>query len=101
MKVYIAGPITGQPDLNRIAFGDAVDGLRAAGYEPLSPHLPLVDGWGWNQYMCRALALMLTAQAVALLHGWGDSPGARIEAQLAKDLGMQVADITDYMDGTI
>lgn len=101
MKVYIAGPITGRPDLNRIAFGDAVDGLRAAGYEPLSPHGPLIEGWEWEHYMRRALTLMLTADAVALLPGWEDSRGAALEAHLAANLGMQVTGLINYFDGTI
>lgn len=98
MKVYIAGPMTGLPDHNYPAFNKAADDLRAIGFEPLNPVdvgarcAPECDH-DWQWYMRRTLALLLTADRVALLPGWEDSRGARIERGLAYDLDLQVSPI--------
>ena len=37
MKVYIAGPMSGYPDMNGPAFDKKADELRAQGYEVVNP----------------------------------------------------------------
>lgn len=91
-KVYISGPITGMPSLNRAAFDDAAAMLRGgAWYGVVNPHdngLP-IDA-PWEQHMRADLALLLGCTAIYMLHGWERSRGARIEHALACDLGMTV-----------
>jgi hypothetical protein len=78
-------------DFNFPAFADAVTVLDAAGFAVQSPHAEgQVPGWEWVDYMRRGLRQMLTCDGVATLPGWEGSRGARIEVDLAYDLGMPV-----------
>jgi nucleoside 2-deoxyribosyltransferase len=92
--LYIAGPMTGYPEFNYPAFQQAMSDLVAAGYEVLSPHNidategvePGTQSWEW--YMRKALGLLLRCDGVALLDGWEKSRGARLERQVANEVGM-------------
>lgn len=92
MRVYIAGPITGTTDW-RQRFYDAEQRLTHQGHEPMNPAM-LGDPartWEWN--MRRAVMMLLHSEGVALLPGYKESRGARIERQLACDLGMHVHEL--------
>lgn len=94
-KVYTAGPLSAATEEQRQAFRDrmraAEAALKAAGHEVVCP---LDNGLHvdakWDEHMRADIPLMLTCDTVALLDGWADSRGARIEYQLAKDLGLRV-----------
>ena len=88
MKVYIAGKITGDP-YYRAMFAQAERALTAAGHIVLNPAV-LPEGMGKADYMRICLAMLDSADAIGLLHGWGSSPGARIEYELARYNGKQV-----------
>lgn len=96
--VYIAGPMSGLPDLNHPAFHSAAAELRAAGYEVLNPAEntgPDADDWaGW---MRLAIAQLVRSQAVVLLPGWERSRGARLEHFLARELGLICAGPQDFL----
>lgn len=105
-RLYIAGPMTGLPDFNRPAFHAAAAQLRAAGYEVVSPaeldstH-PIADPDGsgaWGRYMRRDIPHLLTCDGVALLPGWTESKGARLEAHNAKELGMRIGTYMAWLD---
>lgn len=85
-KIYIAGPMTGLPDLNYPAFHDAAAALRAAGHEVFNPAENPVPACGsWNGYMRMAIAQLTQCEAIYLLHGWSASKGARLEYRIAQD----------------
>lgn len=94
MRLYVAGPMTGYPEFNYPAFRAAERELREVGYEVLCPvdsekHNPTPgkpQAWDW--YMRHALRMVLDAEGIALLDGWGKSRGARLEVRVAEDLGM-------------
>jgi len=90
MKVYIAGPMTGLPDLNYPAFAAAAEHLRASGHDVVSPAEVNAgrEHEGWHACMRRDVAELTKCHAIYLLDGWPRSRGARIEMQLAKDLGL-------------
>jgi len=91
MKIYLSGPISGLPDLNRPAFAQAASHLRALGWLVVSPHeLEHRHGRTWVDYMREDLAAMMTADALLMLPGWEDSRGARLELTLARDLEMRI-----------
>lgn len=91
MKVYISGPMTGLPDLNRPAFTDAEQVLKLCGYEVLNPaNVTAPPDATWEQYMRLDIPMLMHADAIYLLGGWERSRGARIEFNLACELKMRV-----------
>lgn len=96
--LYIAGPMTGLPDFNYPAFFDAARRLRAAGYGVENPaeNKP-EDTASWLAYMRMSLVQISRADGLALLPGWQDSRGARIEAKLADDLGLRLWGVDEWV----
>jgi Domain of unknown function (DUF4406) len=89
-RIYIAGPMTGLPDFNYPAFNAEAARLRALGYEVENPaENPEPPCKSWSGYMRMALAQLITCDTVATLPNCGNSRGARIEIQLALDLGLK------------
>lgn len=90
MRLYLSGPMTGLPEFNRPAFRAAAKQLRDHGYKVASPaELEGDDQDPWEMWVRKALALMLTCDAVVFLPGWRLSRGARLEHLVADELGMQ------------
>ncbi len=86
MLLYIAGPMTGIPEFNFPAFETAETALTEAGYEVLNPTR---HGSGdldkqWIDYLIPCLRDVMAADGVALLDGWSESKGARVEQKLAQ-----------------
>ena len=96
-KVYLSGPMTGYVEYNYPAFHAARDALRAAGYEVISPARGMVDGWDWSDYMRRGLRDVCDAEAVAVLPGWEQSRGARLEVECAQALGLRCDPLEAYL----
>lgn len=100
IKLYIAGPMTGLPDFNYPAFFKAADALKAAGYETINP--ARTEGregcTTWLAFMRASLRDIADCDGVALLDGHQDSRGARLEAQLARDLDLPVQSVSDWVE---
>lgn len=90
MKVYIAGKITGNEN-NKAEFAEAEKKLRALGHIPLNPAV-LPEGMEKADYMRICLAMMDSADAIALMLNWTGSPGANIELSLAIYTGKKQID---------
>lgn len=91
MRVYIAGPMSGLPDLNFPAFHAEAARLRAIGFDVVNPAEINVDpSAGWAACMRADIVQLVTCHAIALLPGWEKSRGAALEWQIAKALGMRV-----------
>lgn len=78
MKLYIAGPMTGLPDLNFPAFHAEAARLRALGYEVSNPAEINPDPTaGWEACMRADIAELVKCDGVALVwvamtvSGWG------------------------------
>lgn len=93
--IYIAGPMTGWADFNYPAFNAEAARLRAIGYHVENPAENPAQPT-WQAYMRQAIAQLVKCDAVALLPGWKASRGARIENQLAIDLGIPARPCTEY-----
>lgn len=84
------------PAFNFPAFDAAAKHLRGIGYDVLSAHeIPHTDGGQpgsipWTQYLREDIVELLTCDAIALLPGWPESRGARLELSIALQLEMPV-----------
>lgn len=87
-RLYLCGPVTGVPDLNRPAFDEAAETLREAGYAVLVPHDAVPAHARWQDAMRMCIAAMLGCDGVALIDGWERSRGAAIEIDIARKVGM-------------
>jgi hypothetical protein len=98
MIVYIAGPMTGLPDFNIPAFNRMAERLCAHGFVVYNPGEINGDcpGQAWEWYMKRALGMMVKADIIMRLEGWENSHGAKLESELATQLGMPCIDECNY-----
>lgn len=89
MKVYISGKITGNP-FYKDEFALAERVIEASGCEVVNPTAEEIEGGSWLDYMRRDIKLLVDCDGVYMLHNWQESAGAKIEHQLARDLGLRV-----------
>lgn len=107
-RIYIAGPMSGHLEFNYPSFEQAEVRLRAAGHEVVSPADraqlnpadpdSLAPGVTYEQCLAEAIAKLLTCEAVALLPGWEDSHGARLEVELSHLRGLDVAPLERWLN---
>jgi len=97
-RVYLAGPMTGLPDLNFPAFNAEAATLRAKGLTVINPaEHGVVEGADWADYLRHDLAGLVSCERIHLLPGWSKSKGANLEVLVALMLGME---ITYHPDAT-
>ena len=96
-KIYICGKVTGNVDYF-LDFSYVEDRLRFYGYEPVNPVtlIDIVDDEPWESAMKIAITAMLGCDGVALLSNWQDSKGAKIEASLAAQIGIEVRPYNEW-----
>lgn len=97
MRWYLSGPMTGLPDLNIPAFHAAAARIRAAGHDVLNPAELCPPGLSWDQAMAIDLAALDTADGVITLPGWQRSRGAQIEVKTARQRGLPVHALHDWL----
>lgn len=91
MRLYIAGPMTGLPNYNYEAFFKADLDLRLAGFEVENPaRTGQHEGWTWTDYVRCGIRQLTLCDGIAMLKGWGNSRGARLEVDIARSLDMDV-----------
>ena len=91
MRLYIAGPMTGIPDLNFPLFHAAAARLRALGFDIVNPAEINTDpSADWAACMRADIAQLVTCDAIFVLDGWQCSRGASLEVHIAKALHMPV-----------
>jgi hypothetical protein len=91
MRVYVAGKMSGLPDLGFPAFHAAAARLRAEGHEVINPAEIQPDQTAeWGACLRDCLAALVRCDSIALLDNWRDSRGARLEHHVASELGMQI-----------
>ena len=107
MRVYLAGPMSGKPLYNFAAFDEAAAHWRGNGHDVSSPaditrglywerfgrmYDPATDRAEWgDRITCelfeRDLRAVCDCEAIALLEGWQNSRGAKMEIAVAQALG--------------
>ena len=91
MKLYLAGPMSGYPELNFPAFHAEAARLRALGFEIINPaEINAGPSAGWVDCMRADIRELVTCDAICLLPGWMRSRGATLENTIAEQLGMTV-----------
>ncbi|GGD63237.1 DUF4406 domain-containing protein [Caballeronia grimmiae] len=91
MKLYIAGPMSNLPELNFPAFHAEAARLRALGYEIVNPaEIDVGPNPDWLSCMRADIRELVLCDGIALLPGWGQSPGATLEHTIARGLGLRV-----------
>lgn len=88
--IYISGPMTGIENLNREAFERAEKKIQEMGHIALNPHrFPELESY--EDYLLLDLEMIaMAADAIALLPGWENSPGAKKELAAAISLGLEI-----------
>lgn len=103
-RVYIMGPMSGKPDLNKAAFSAANRMLLMRGLMPLNPHhievpaprgASLSDAEIYRHVMPMDLFALSTAHAVLALPGWEASKGCSLEAHAADLMGIPIYTLDD------
>jgi hypothetical protein len=100
VRLYLAGPMTGLPELNFPAFHAAAARLRESGYDVVNPAEINVDpSEGWAACLRKDIAQLVTCEGIALLPGWEKSRGARLEHRIATELGMREIFVNHHSAG--
>lgn len=91
MRVYISGPITGDPEF-AIKFRRAAEKLRDRGLDYVNPAeiATAAPGLSWPEYMKIDLQLLDKCDAIMFLKGWASSAGACREAVYARGKGLPI-----------
>jgi hypothetical protein len=88
--LFLCGPMSGLPKNNYPAFMRAAKSLRASGYLVQNPaENPEPPCKTWAGYMRMSLAQLVRCEMIALLPGWENSRGAKLEWHIAQQLGMR------------
>ncbi len=90
-KIYISGSITGNPDY-MAHFDEAEKELTAKGWRVLNPAKTsaTLPASSYLVYMQLSLLLLEDANAIYMLQGWEQSPGAIFEKHVAESMGYAV-----------
>ena len=103
-RLYISGPVTGIEDDNIDAFIAAHERLEDAGHTATVPHSFIAPGVSWGMAMAVCInrltvndgALMLY-DGVAMLPGWENSRGAKLEKAVAEACGMECRPLEGWL----
>ncbi|MCU4119329.1 DUF4406 domain-containing protein [Variovorax sp. N23] len=91
-RIYVAGKMTGEPDLNYPEFNRVAASLRQLGYTVENPaENPAPACGSWEGYMRMAIAQLVRCDEIHLLRGWSTSRGACMERWIAVELGLIIS----------
>lgn len=97
--LYLSGPMTGVPDLNRPAFTKAAKALRKKGYSVVNP--PELDKndpqRSWEGCLRRDISHEMKCKAIATLPRWKKSRGANLEIYIGKSLKLPIHPVSHYL----
>jgi hypothetical protein len=100
-RIYVAGPMRGYEAHNFPAFDEASAHLRQSGWDVVNPADLDRNEFGYTgeeevssdlvKYMLiRDLKELFKCTAIALMPGWTNSVGARLEATTAASIGLEM-----------
>lgn len=88
-KVYVAGPMTGYPELNYPAFRAASERLRSLGFDVVSPAELNPITTPYREAMLNDIIALVKCDHILMLQGWQASKGATLEHHIATVLGIE------------
>lgn len=106
-RVYLAGPMSNIPDCNFPLFNQVTQRLRRQGFDVTNPaEMDLATGYQpdpqgtvspqfYADAMRRDIEALAKVDAIALLPGWQDSRGARLEKSIAEALNLKIYDVVE------
>lgn len=91
-KCYVSGKITGlQMSEVYEKYAEAEQRLKELGYEAVTfKQNGLPESASWEEHMVADINLLLGCDCIYMLDNWIDSKGARIEKNIAREVGMKV-----------
>ncbi len=89
MKLYVCGPITGI-DNYKENFKEAQNILMQAGYDVVNPCDLNSISASWEECMKKDIPAMLECDGIALLPGWENSKGAKLELHIAQSICLPI-----------
>lgn len=91
-KIYISGKITGlTPDEAKAKFAAAEKQLIEQGFEVVNPcSIEHNHDNSWEAFMRNDIKAMMDCTHIYMLDNWNESPGAKIELNLAIRLNYKV-----------
>ena len=104
MKVYISGKITSYDiEVAESKFNESEEFLRLKGFTPVNPFKlsETHPDKTWKDYMIDDIRGLFDCDAIYLHSDWGQSKGARIEYQIAKELNLKVMFAGEFLNWTL
>ncbi|WGU70656.1 DUF4406 domain-containing protein [Capnocytophaga canimorsus] len=92
MKIYISGKISGL-DIEQAKrnFDNAEQLISAIGLTPVNPFKNgLTLSHSWEQHLLKDIENLMACDGILMLENWLDSKGARIENNIANEMGKVV-----------
>ena len=97
MRIYLSGKITGREkeDYSR-QFARAESFYKTGGFDVVNPVkigeevLKINPKAEWQDFMIRDLEALRTCTHIALLEGWEESKGAKMEKAEAEKMGLEI-----------
>lgn len=98
--IYVAGPISNMPNLNKKAFAKTTKKLRKHGFIVFNPHelCKGIPAKKWKKCMRICIKKLMDADMVVLLDGWDKSRGASIENNLATAIGIPCILVAEILE---
>lgn len=104
--IYLSGPMTGLPEYNFPEFRRVAKQLYEKGFEVVNPADNVIPEYPtdrvpetkeerqkmWVAFMRKDIKAIADCDAIAVLRGWQNSRGARLEVTIAHMLGMPILD---------
>lgn len=91
IRIYVAGKVSGEPyDAVVKKFSRACLALIERGYMPVSPVDIVPPGTPWTEAMKLCIRELTWCNGIYLLKDYKQSPGAMLEANIARQLGLSV-----------
>ena len=88
-KCYVAGPMTGYPQLNYPKFAEVSARLRAMGFDVVSPAELNPITTPYREAMINDILALVYCDHIVMLDGWEKSKGATLEHHIAEVLNIE------------